>query len=468
MQLDPRLLEILACPSCHSPLRADEEASELVCTDAACGLAYPVRDDIPVLLIDEARQAVTVTGGSGRRRPRRTGAAAPAATPAGCCARSRPPARRCASRWSASSTEMLAAVAADGRPRAVVVTGMGGSGIAADVAAAVDRPHLPGARAHPPGPPAARAGSGRWTWSSRCPARAAPRRPSSATDEALRRGARLVTVGAAGSPLAARSDGGRALHLPVDAQGRMPRANLWGLAVPVLMVLGAVGLVELPDRLLPALADQLDADSERFGPVVGSLENPAKALALELAGSLPYVWGASDVANVAAARAAAQLAENAKYPAVHGPLTEVHHNQVVVMAGAFGALAGEGDDDLFRDRVDDAPRWPRMRLVLLRDTDEVPRGRCPGRRVARLAEEYRVPCTELRGDGRPPAAAAGQPGRTAGLRQRVPGAGAGHRPLAHRTRSSCSSAAAAEVSCERVAAATGRSSRRCSRTSASR
>ena len=55
MQLDPKLLEILACPQCHSELRTDEAAQELVCTSSSCGLAYPVRDDIPVLLIDEAR-----------------------------------------------------------------------------------------------------------------------------------------------------------------------------------------------------------------------------------------------------------------------------------------------------------------------------------------------------------------------------------------------------------------------------
>jgi hypothetical protein len=56
MKLDDWLLEILACPNCHSALRADDEASELVCTNSECGLAYPVRDDIPVLLVDEARR----------------------------------------------------------------------------------------------------------------------------------------------------------------------------------------------------------------------------------------------------------------------------------------------------------------------------------------------------------------------------------------------------------------------------
>ncbi len=55
MQLDPWLLEILACPQCHSPVRADDDAQELVCASESCGLAFPVRDDIPVMLIDEAR-----------------------------------------------------------------------------------------------------------------------------------------------------------------------------------------------------------------------------------------------------------------------------------------------------------------------------------------------------------------------------------------------------------------------------
>jgi hypothetical protein len=56
MQIEDWLLDILACPQCHSPLRVDDAASELVCTNDACGLAYPVRDDIPVLLVEEARR----------------------------------------------------------------------------------------------------------------------------------------------------------------------------------------------------------------------------------------------------------------------------------------------------------------------------------------------------------------------------------------------------------------------------
>jgi uncharacterized protein len=61
MKIDDWLLEILACPKCHAPLRADDAANELICTGPDCGLAYPVRDDIPVLLIDEARDPAAGT-----------------------------------------------------------------------------------------------------------------------------------------------------------------------------------------------------------------------------------------------------------------------------------------------------------------------------------------------------------------------------------------------------------------------
>jgi uncharacterized protein YbaR (Trm112 family) len=54
VNLDPALLEILACPKCHAELRVNDAAERLDCT--GCGLRYPVRDDIPVMLIDEAEQ----------------------------------------------------------------------------------------------------------------------------------------------------------------------------------------------------------------------------------------------------------------------------------------------------------------------------------------------------------------------------------------------------------------------------
>lgn len=52
--IDPRLLEILVCPVTKATLRYDAENQELVSMSAR--LAYPVRDGIPVMLVDEARE----------------------------------------------------------------------------------------------------------------------------------------------------------------------------------------------------------------------------------------------------------------------------------------------------------------------------------------------------------------------------------------------------------------------------
>ncbi|MBK7135540.1 MAG: Trm112 family protein [Rhodocyclales bacterium] len=52
--MDPRLLEILVCPVCKGPLDFRKANQELVCK--GCKLAFPVRDDIPVMLEEEARQ----------------------------------------------------------------------------------------------------------------------------------------------------------------------------------------------------------------------------------------------------------------------------------------------------------------------------------------------------------------------------------------------------------------------------
>ncbi len=52
--MDKKLLDILVCPICKGPLQYDKEHSELICK--VDRLAYPIRDDIPVMLEGEARQ----------------------------------------------------------------------------------------------------------------------------------------------------------------------------------------------------------------------------------------------------------------------------------------------------------------------------------------------------------------------------------------------------------------------------
>jgi hypothetical protein len=51
--MNNKLLEILVCPVCKGPLSYRKDAAELVCP--ACRIAYPIRDDIPVMLPEEAR-----------------------------------------------------------------------------------------------------------------------------------------------------------------------------------------------------------------------------------------------------------------------------------------------------------------------------------------------------------------------------------------------------------------------------
>ena len=53
-EIDPRLLEILVCPVTHGPLDYDRERAELISRGAK--LAYPVRDGVPIMLPEEARE----------------------------------------------------------------------------------------------------------------------------------------------------------------------------------------------------------------------------------------------------------------------------------------------------------------------------------------------------------------------------------------------------------------------------
>jgi len=57
MPVAPELKEILACPKCKGELEFHEEKQEIVCT--ACRLVYRIEDDIPVMLVDEAKPLQT-------------------------------------------------------------------------------------------------------------------------------------------------------------------------------------------------------------------------------------------------------------------------------------------------------------------------------------------------------------------------------------------------------------------------
>jgi glucose/mannose-6-phosphate isomerase len=284
----------------------------------------------------------------------------------------------------------------EGRPRALVVAGMGGSGIAGDVLLAL-------AAATSPVPVVVHRGPGLPGWvgaadlvvAVSCSGTTAE--TLSAADEAVRRGARLVGVGGDESALALRCRHARALYVPV-VQELAPRASLWALAVPVVLAASRVGAVDLGegDGTLESLPTRLEQLAESSRPDRESFVNPAKTLALELAGSIPVVWGAGPGGGVLAYRFGCQLAENAKLPAVTGTLPEAHHNQVVSLDGALAA--GSAEDDLFRDRVDD-DRQVRIRLVLLHDDDGETETRGRVEVSEQLAEEQGVPVSVVRSEG---------------------------------------------------------------------
>lgn len=297
---------------------------------------------------------------------------------------------------TASAEAGLAAVSELGRPRALVVAGMGGSGISGDVLAAVAGPASPV-------PVFVHRGPGLPAWVGAADLVVAvscsgsTEETLSASDETIRRGVPLVGVGRADSPLGRRCEGARAPMVPVTMQVG-PRATLWGLVTPLLFLAARLGLVDLGDGdgALEQAALRLEQIAETCRPDRELFVNPAKALALDLAGTLPMVWGGGQVGPVAAYRMVCQLAENAKYPAVPGVLPEAHHNQVVALDGVLAG--GSADDDIFRDRVDDEAAL-RLRLVLVDDES----GSLTRADVSEeLAEARGVAVTRLRTEGASP------------------------------------------------------------------
>ncbi|BCJ37440.1 bifunctional glucose-6-phosphate/mannose-6-phosphate isomerase [Actinocatenispora thailandica] len=305
----------------------------------------------------------------------------------------------------------LASLADEGRPRSLVVAGAGTAARTGDVLAAVAGPRCP-----VPVVSHRSAGVPGWVGAADTvlAVSASGRSPEAlaAADAAARRGARLVAIGAPGSELAAVAERARAPFIAVPRRAPA-RASLWALTVPVLLAGRALGLLRMAEADLAEAATRLDDDAERCKVGNDAFTNPAKALALDLAGSLPVVWGSTPLAAVAAGRFAEMLAANARYPSVADSLLEAGRGSVGLLDGVFGALA-ESQRDIFADEPGDG--GTRLRLVILRDDgfesgtpaedsdgDEPPA--VESRRaeaVQSLAERRGVRCTVLRAEGASP------------------------------------------------------------------
>lgn len=260
-----------------------------------------------------------------------------------------------------------------GRPRSVLVAGLGGSAVVGEVVAAL-------AGAGSSVPVQQRRGGPLPGWvgpldlvvavslSGRAP------EPLLIAAEAARRGARLVSVSREGSPLADITARARGTVLTVPRTGvpGVPvagsRTGLWSLLAPVLLSCAAAGVLELDEADLGAAADRLDEEAEACRPTSPGFVNPAKVLALELDGSVPVVLSDGAAAQGAAARAVSMLARTARVPAVRGTLPDDAGDIVSLFDGG---LAPRGDD-VFADPFVDGPAGPSLRLLLLTDEQTGP------------------------------------------------------------------------------------------------
>ena len=276
----------------------------------------------------------------------------------------------------------LARLHEDGRPRSVLVAGLGGSAVVGEVVEAL-------AGTASPVPVQRRRGGPLPGWvgpldlvlavsmSGRAP------EPLQIAAEAGRRGARLVSVCRPGSPLAEVTVRARGTVLAVPRGGLpgVPRAGsrtgLWSLLAPALLACGAADVLDLGEPDLAAAADVLDAEAEACRPSSPTFVNPAKTLASELDGSVPVVLSDGDAAHAAAARAVSMLARAARVPAVRGTLPDDASDVVALFDGPFAPQ----QDDVFADPFLDGPTGPALRLLLLAD-DEAAAHAGPVRAVA--------------------------------------------------------------------------------------
>jgi glucose/mannose-6-phosphate isomerase len=252
--------------------------------------------------------------------------------------------------WAAAAEVRVPAEALAGRA-AVVLTGVGGSGISSDIAATLGASRLPV-------PLVVHKGYGLPAFAS-ADSLVVALSCSGDTDEtcsgaeaALERGARLVAITRGGRLAALVRDAG-AGWIPVQTQCP-PRHSLGMLLVPLLRILG------LDDGLDEALT-VLESVAERCRRDVPTADNPAKQLGLLLAqGGAAAVYAGDGVAGPAAYRLKSQLNENAKLPATWNVLPEAGHNEIVGWQEPVPGQAGpRGGVVVLRDPAGEHPRTAR-------------------------------------------------------------------------------------------------------------
>jgi glucose/mannose-6-phosphate isomerase len=174
----------------------------------------------------------------------------------------------------------------------------------------------------------------------------------SAFEEARARGARLLAL-TSGGQLAQMADQARIPSVRVT-EGLPPRTTLGYLFTPMLVILSRLGLIA--DQRAP-LAETIEVLRElgaQYRPGIETFRNLPKALAQDLHGKFPVIYGVQDFSDVVAYRWRTQFNENSKALASHQAFPELNHNEVV---GWQGPLSGV----------------PEVWVVLLRDPQEMSR-----------------------------------------------------------------------------------------------
>jgi glucose/mannose-6-phosphate isomerase len=150
---------------------------------------------------------------------------------------------------------------------------------------------------------------------------------------------------ARGAGLLAVTSGGQLAQMAAQAQvpcvqvpaGMPPRATLGYLFTPVLTVLSRLGLIPDQRAALGEAVAVLRELGAQFRPGVETFRNLPKALASDLAGKLPVIYGVQDFSDVVAYRWRTQLNENSKVLASHQAFPELNHNEVVGWQGPLAS-----------------------------------------------------------------------------------------------------------------------------------